>query len=93
MSLVVQQLRLDCSQFRSPGLIPGQGTSLVAQTVKNPPAMQETQVQSLGQEDPLEKGMITHSTCLENPVDRGVWQATVRGVAKESDMIEQRTLS
>ena len=63
------------------------------QTVKNPPAMQETQVQSLGQEDPLEKGMITHSTCLENPMDRGVWQATVRGVAKESDMIEQRTLS
>ena len=55
--------------------------------------MQETQVQSLGQEDPLEKGMITHSTCLENPMDRGVWQATVRGVAKESDMIEQRTLS
>ena len=65
----------------------------MAQTVKNPPAMQETQVQSLGQEDPLEKGMITHSTCLENPLDRGVWQATVRGVAKESDMIEQRTLS
>ena len=58
----------------------------MAQTVKNPPAMQETQVQSLGQEDPLEKGMITHSTCLENPMDRGVWQATVRGVAKESDM-------
>ena len=29
--------------------------------VKNPPAMQETQVQSLGQEDPLEKGMATHS--------------------------------
>ena len=52
----------------------------MAQTVKNPPAMQETQVQSLGQEDPLEKGMITHSTCLENPMDRGVWQATVRGV-------------
>ena len=30
--------------------------------VKNPPAMQETQVQSLGQEDPLEKEMVTHST-------------------------------
>ena len=36
------------------------GASLVAQTVKNPPAMQETQVQSLGWEDPLEKGMATH---------------------------------
>ena len=34
----------------------------VAHTVKNPPAMQETQVRSLGQEDPLEKGMATHSS-------------------------------
>ena len=40
------------------------GFSLVAQMVKNPPAMQETQVQSLGQEDPLEKGMATHSSIL-----------------------------
>ena len=38
--------------------------SLVVQMVKNPPAMQETQVQSLGQEDPLEKGMATHSSIL-----------------------------
>ena len=38
--------------------------SLEAQTVKNPPAMQETQVWSLGQEDPLEKGMATHSSIL-----------------------------
>ena len=38
--------------------------SLVAQTVKNLPAMQEPQVQSLGQEDPLEKGMATHSSIL-----------------------------
>ena len=38
--------------------------SLVAQTVKNPPAMQETQVQSLGWEDPLEKEMATHSSIL-----------------------------
>ena len=37
---------------------------LVAQMVKNLPAMQETQVQSLGQEDPLEKGMVTHSSIL-----------------------------
>ena len=36
-------------------------TSLVAQTVKNLPALQETQVQSLGWEDSLEKGMATHS--------------------------------
>ena len=39
-------------------------TSLVVQMVKNPPAMQQTQVQSLGQEDPLEKGMATHSSVL-----------------------------
>ena len=38
--------------------------SLVAQMVKNPPAMQETQVWSLGQKDPLEKGMTTHSSIL-----------------------------
>ena len=38
--------------------------SLVAQLVKNLPAMQETQVRSLGQEDPLEKGMATHSSIL-----------------------------
>ena len=40
------------------------GTSLVAQTVKRLPAMQETWVQSLGQEDPLEKEMGTHSSTL-----------------------------
>ena len=38
--------------------------SLVAQLVKNPPAMQEIWVQSLGWEDPLEKGMATHSSIL-----------------------------
>ena len=38
--------------------------SLVAQTVKNLPAMQETQILSLGQEDLLEKGMATHSSIL-----------------------------
>ena len=40
------------------------GTSLVAQTVKRLPAMWETWVQSLGQEDPLEKEMATHSSTL-----------------------------
>ena len=38
--------------------------SLMAQMVKNLPEMQETWVQSLGQEDPLEKGMATHSSIL-----------------------------
>ena len=40
------------------------GASLVAQLVKNPPAVQEVWVRSLGPEDPLEKGMATHSSIL-----------------------------
>ena len=54
---------------------------LVAQLVKNPPAVQETWVRSLVQEDPLEKGMATHSSILSwrIPMDRGAWRATVLG--------------
>ena len=48
--------------FRSKLFTPIQ--MLVAQTVKNPPAMQDTQVQSLSQEESLEKGMATHSSIL-----------------------------
>ena len=56
---------------------------LVAQTVKNLPAMQEIWVWSLGWEDPLEKGMTTHSIILAwNSMDKGAWKATVRGAAK-----------
>ena len=56
----------------------------MAQMVKNPPAVKETWLQSLGQEDPLEKGMATHSAILawRIPVDRGALQATVYGVVK-----------
>ena len=43
---------------------PGLRGSLVAQTVKNPSAVQETRVRSLGQEDPLEEGMATHFSVL-----------------------------
>ena len=55
--------------------------------VNNPPAMQEmqeTQVQFLGGEDPLEEGMATHSSILtwRIPMDRGTWWATVHGVLK-----------
>ena len=56
--------------------------SLVAQMVKNLPAMQETQVPSLGQEDPLEKGMDTPVFLLKNSMERGAWRAIVHGVAK-----------
>ena len=56
-------------------------TSLVAQSVKNLPAMQEAWIQSLSQEDPLEKGMAPlQYSCLENPMDRGAWQAIVHEV-------------
>ena len=44
---------------------------------------QDTQVQSLGQEEPLEGEMATHSSsCLGNPMDRGAWWAAVHQVAK-----------
>ena len=48
-------------------------TSLVAHVVKNPPAMWETWVQSLGWEDPLDEGMATHSSILawRIPMERG----------------------
>ena len=51
------------------------GAYLAAQRVKNPPAMQETQVQSLGQEDSPGKGNGNpfQYSCLENSMDRGAW--------------------
>ena len=53
--------------------------SLVAQTVKNPPAMWETWVQSLGWEDTLQKEMAIHSSILawRIPMDRGAWWAPI----------------
>ena len=52
--------------------------------------MQEMQVRSLGEEDPLEEGMATHSSqysCLENPIDKGSWWASVHRIA-ELDITE-----
>ena len=56
----------------------------MVQLVKNPPAMQETQVQSLGWEDPLERGMATHSSILawRIPWTEEPWWATVHGFTK-----------
>ena len=58
--------------------------SLVAQTVKNPPAMQETRVRSLSRENPQGEGngYPLRYSCLENPRDRGAWWATVHGIEK-----------
>ena len=58
-----------------------QRASLIAQLVKNLPAMQETWVQSLGQEDPLEKGMATHSGIL-------AWRISWTVEPEGSDMTE-----
>ena len=56
----------------------------MAQLLKNLLAMQETWVQSLEWEDPLEDGMATQSSILawRIPMDGGTWQATVHGVTK-----------
>ena len=59
----------------------------MAQQVKNLPTVQETQeiqVWSLGQEDPLEEGMATHSSILawRIPMDRGAWRGSMHGVAE-----------
>ena len=58
--------------------------SLVAQKVKNLPAMGKTWVRSLGWKDPLEEGMATRSSILawRIPMDRGAWRAIVHRVAK-----------
>ena len=81
------------------GRSPGEGigyplqyswASLMTQMVKNPPAMWETWVQSLGWEDPLEEGMGTHSSILawRIPMDRGARRAAVHGVSKSQTQLK-----
>ena len=83
----------DHSLILASGRSPGEGmdyplqyfwASLLAQSVNNPPAVQETWVQPLGWEDPLEEGMATHSSILawRIPMDRGNWRAAVHVVTK-----------
>ena len=69
--------------------------SLIAQLVKNPPAMQETPVRFLGREDPLEEGMATHASMLARriPMDRVAWQAIVHGVAKSWTLLSDFTFT
>ena len=64
--------------------------SLVAQSVKHLRAVQETQVQSLGWEDLLEKEMATHSSILglENLMDSRAWWAAVHGVTKSQRLTD-----
>ena len=84
------------------GRSPGEGigyplqyswTSLVVQMVKSPPAMQETWVQSLGWEYPLEENMATRSSILawRIHVNRGTWWATVHGVSRVGHDLAQHS--
>ena len=62
--------------------------SLVAQTIKNPSAVQETWVHFLGWEDPLEEDMTTHSSIAwRSPMDRDAWRAAVHGVTKSQTQL------
>ena len=71
------------------------GFSSLCQTVKNLPAMQETQVQSLGQgKSPGEgNGNPLQYSCLGNPMGRGAWRATVHGVAKSQTRLREASPS
>ena len=65
----------------------------LAQTVKRLSTKRETRVRALGREDPLEKEMaiLLQYYCLENPMDRGAWYATVYGVAKSRTRLSDFT--
>ena len=67
--------------------------SLVAQTVKNLPAVGKTWLRSLGCEDPLEEGMATHSSILawRIPMDKRAWRAIVHRVAKSQTQLSNKT--
>ena len=70
-------------------------TSLVAKVLKRLPSIQETWVRSLGREDPLEKGMATHSSVLawRIPWTEDTWQATVHGVAESQTQLSDFTFT
>ena len=59
--------------------------------VKCLPSVRETLVQTLGQEDPLQKEMATQYSCLENPMEGGAWQATVHGFTKNRTRLSDFT--
>ena len=63
--------------------------SLVAQIVKNVPAVWQTSFHSLGWENPLEEGVATQSSILawRIPMDREAWQATVHGFEKSPALL------
>ena len=98
MAVACQDLTVSLgSTSTGPSCLTRTRASLVPQTVKNLPAMQETWVQSPGWEDPLKEGMATHSSILawRIPMDRGGFRAPMESVGyspwgrKESDETER----
>ena len=89
---LVEKDHLPLLLFKNIGMKYIMSYTLVTQMVKNLPAMQETQVRSLGREDPLEKRMATQSSILDW---RNPWQRSLAGYSpqgrKELDMTEQLT--
>ena len=76
--------------FPTQGLNPRLLSLLHWQVCSLPLAPPGMQVQSVGQEDPLEKGMtILQYSCLENPMDRGTWQATVQSITKSQARLKR----
>ena len=71
------------------------GASLMAQMVKNPPAVWQTWVQSLGWQDHLEEGKATHFSILtwRIPMDRGAWWATVHADLKSWTQLRDFTFT
>ena len=77
---MTSEITLGLENKRRPAGEASNRVSLVAQMVKNLPAVQETRVQSLGQEDPLEKGMATHSNILALRILWTWWTTVCSGV-------------
>ena len=77
---MTSEITLGLENKRRPAGEASNRVSLVAQMVKNLPAVQETRVQSLGQEDPLEKGMATHSNILAWRILWTWWTTVCSGV-------------
>ena len=83
--------KVQCLTAIKPGLCDRIGASLMAQIVKNLLPMQETQVRSLGREDPLERGTATHSSILASRISWTV--GIVHGVAESGGTTKQLSLS
>ena len=80
------------THMKAPGVQKGGFPS--GSVVKNPPAMQETGVRPLGRDEPLEKGMATHSSCscLGNAMDIGAQRAIVHGVTNSQTRLGTHSL-